>query len=157
MWHKTDYNKVAVHLLPLSMRKPVMASWVQLLVKPVASIDITWQQWRTNNLYRLEHTGQVCSLRKSLNDNFDQTEQRIYIGDGNVYNTLYIYTEAEAQNVYINDTLFLRTESETADSGLDFIVWVPKALYETQIYALKAHIDFYRTGGKRYAIYIING
>lgn len=87
--------------------------------------------------------------------------RRIYISDGQQYDTFYIYTEAEAQDRFMNvesedNTIWLRTESETADTGLDFIVWVPHDVFNTQIYKLTALIEFYKAGGKRYSIFIIN-
>ncbi|RWX00905.1 hypothetical protein [Flavobacterium cerinum] len=157
MWYKIDWNQFAVNMLPTFLRKPVNSAFAQLFLRAVISIYIKWVKWRSLNLYKLEHTGQVCSLRKSLNDNFDSLERRIYIGEGNAFDTVYIYTEAEAQQVYINDTIYLRTEGETADTGLDFIVWVPLEVFNTEIHGLKAHIEFYKAGGKRYSIFIING
>jgi hypothetical protein len=37
------------------------------------------------------------------------------------------------------DTIWLRTEGETADTGLDFIVYVPLDIYNRQLDGLKAH------------------
>jgi hypothetical protein len=162
MWFSIDWNLFAVNMLPTFLRKPKSAAFVQIFLRPLITVYILWHKWRKLNLYKLEHTGQVCSLRKSLNDTFDAVQRRIYIGNGNIYDTLYIYTEAESQQVYAhtegeNKKLWIRTESETADTGLDFIVWVPQEVFTSQIYGLKAHINFYKAGGKRYSIFIING
>jgi hypothetical protein len=159
MWYKIDWNILALDNTPTMLRKPAFAAFAQILLKPLNSLYYKWCHWRIDNIYKLEHTGQVCSLRGSLNDKFDPIERRIYITDGNRYETTYIYTEAEAQDVFVNTenedpTIWLRTEAETADTGLDFIVWVPELLFNTQIYGLKAHIEFYKAGGKRYNIFI---
>ncbi len=76
-----------------------------------------------------------------------------------MFETTYIFTEAEEIDVYTNteaedndETLWVYTEAETADSELDFIVYVPTSILNNELYALKAHIDFYRAAGKRYAI-----
>src|SRR5690606_6501043 len=140
--------------------KPRLAALVQIVLVPIATLHYTWKQWRGDNLYKIEHTGQICYLRKSLNDKFDPVERRIYIGDGQLNETLYIFTEAEAENVWMDnesepDTLWMHNEEETADTGLDFIVYVPEEVYNTQIHGLKAHTDYYKAGGKRYAIMII--
>ncbi len=159
MWFNINWNKLALQNLPTLLRKPYAAFFSQVLLKPIISLYNNWFQWRDENLYKLSHTGQVCKLRQSLNDRFDPALRRIYIGDAQFYDTTYIYTEAEAQDVYVNTeaeepTIWLRTEAETADTGLDFIVFVPEQIFNTQIHGLRAHIDFYKAGGKRYNIFI---
>jgi hypothetical protein len=159
MWFKIDWNILVLDNIPTMLRKPSLAVFAQILLKPIDSLYYKWYHWREDNIYKIEHTGQVCSLRGSLNDKFDPVERRIYITDGNRYETTYIYTEVEAQDVFANTesedpTIWLRTESETADTGLDFIVWVPEQIFNTQIYGLKAHIEFYKAGGFRYNIFI---
>lgn len=160
MWYKVEYNALALHILPPFMRKPALAAFAQVCVKPVDSLYYKWKLFREDNIYKLSHTGQICYLRKSLNDRFDVEQRRIYIGEGNIYNTFYLYTEAEAQQRHGNTeqespTIFLRTEDETADTGLDFIVWVPLEVFNANIYDLHAHIQLYKAGGKRYNIFII--
>lgn len=138
-----------------------MIRYLQALVLPLDQLFYKWSNWRQDNIYKLEHTGQVCSLEGSLNDKFDPIQRRIYITDGQLYETYYIYTEAEQQERFINTEIeegivFLRTESETADTGLDFIVFVPQEIFNIQIYELHAHIKFYKAGGRRYNIFIID-
>lgn len=159
MWHKIDWNILAIDQIPIALRKPSVSALAQIVLKPLNSLYYKWYNWRKENIYKLEHTGQICYLRGSLNDKFDPVDRRIYIGDGLLYDTQYIFTEAEEQDVWLDtdeeeETIWLRTESETADTGLDFIVYVPEAIYNTQLDGLKAHIDFYKAGGKRYSILI---
>jgi hypothetical protein len=159
MWYKIDFKRFGIILLPTFLRKPVIVAFIHSMLVPIDNLYYKWSQFREDNIYKIEHTGQVCSLRGSLNDKFDPIERRIYITDGNRYETTYIYTEAEAQDVFVNTesedpTIWLRTEAETADTGLDFIVWVPESIYNTQIYGLKAHVEFYKAGGFRYNIFI---
>lgn len=159
MWSKIDYSRLVILLLPSFLRKPVMIRYLQALILPLDQLYYRWSNWREENIYKLEHTGQVCSLEGSLNDKFDPIQRRIYIADGQLYETYYVYTESEQQDRFIHTeseepTVFLRTESETADTGLDFIVFVPEETYNTQIYALHAHVKFYKAGGFRYDIFI---
>lgn len=159
MWYKIEYNKLVVLLLPTFLRKPSIVGYLRALVFPIDKVYYLWHNWRNENIYKLEHTGQVCSLRGSLNDVFDPTLRRIYIGDGQMNPTTYVYTEAELQDLYTNteleddtETMYVYTESETADTGLDFIVYVPTSIVNAQLPGLKAHIEFYKAGGKRYTI-----
>jgi hypothetical protein len=159
MWYKIDFKRFGIILLPTFLRKQVIVGYVHALLTPIDNLYYKWTNFRNDNIYKLEHTGQVCSLRGSLNDKFDPVERRIYITDGNRYETTYIYTEGEAQDVFVSNesevpTIWLRTEAETADTGLDFIVWVPESIFNTQIYGLKAHVEFYKAGGFRYNIFI---
>lgn len=159
MWFNINFNKYGIEQLPIKWRDSISIAYLKCLIKPLDQIYYSWYNWRIDNIYKLEHTGQVCSLRGSLNDNFDPIERRIYIGDGQLNETTYVHTEAEYQELFTNtdaedneDTLYIYTEVETADTGLDFIVYVPFAIVNTYIHALKAHIEFYKAGGKRYAI-----
>ena len=159
MWYKIDWNILALDNLPTMLRKPSVSALGQILLKPLNSLYYKWYNWRIDNIYKLEHTNQICYLRGSLNDKFDPVERRIYIGNGLLFDTQYIFTEAEEQDVWLGteaeeETVWLRTEAETADTGLDFIVYVPEAIYNTQLDGLRAQIEFYKAGGKRYNIFI---
>jgi hypothetical protein len=159
MWFNINWNIFGVQNLPNKWRDVNSISFLKVLLEPINDLYYKWNNWRIENIYKLEHTGQVCSLEGSLNDKFDPIGRQIYIGDGQFYDTTYIFTEAEEQKLSLDteneeETIWLRTESETADTGLDFIVYVPEELYDTQIHALRAHVNFYKAGGKRYNIFI---
>lgn len=159
MWFDINWDIFGVQNLPNKWRDINSISFLKVILKPINDLYYNWYNWRIDNIYKLEHTGQVCSLEGSLNDKFDPVERRIYIGDGLLYETTYIFTEAEEQDIWIEtesepETIWLRTESETADTGLDFIVYVPEEIYNRQLDALHAHIKFYKAGGKRYNIFI---
>ncbi len=160
MWYKIDYNRFGILNLPTFLRKAPLVAFVQVLLKPIDTLYNKWSDDRIENIYKVEHTGQVCSLRGTLNDKFDPTLRRIYIGNGLEHEPFYIFTEGEDQDVWLyteaeNDIIWLYTDTETADSGFDFIVYVSKEIYDTAIFRLRAHIDFYKAGGKHYNILII--
>lgn len=154
-----NWDKLVLYLLPTFLRKPFLLGYTRALLSPMESLYYKWYNWRIDNIYKLEHTNQICYLRGSLNDKFDPVERRIYIGNGLLFDTQYIFTEVEEQDVWLGteaeeETVWLRTEAETADTGLDFIVYVPETIYNTQLDGLRAHIEFYKAGGKRYNIFI---
>lgn len=159
MWFDINWNVFGVQNLPNKWRDVVSIQFVKVMLRPLNDLYYKWYNWRIDNIYKLEHTTQICYLRGSLNDKFDPVQRRIWIGDGQFYDTVYIFTEAESRTVWLyteveNDPIWLRTEPETADSDLDFIVYVPEEIYNTQIDGLKAHIKFYKQGGIRYDIFI---
>lgn len=160
MWYEINWNVFGVQNLPNKWRDVSSIQFVKVLLRAINDLYYKWYNWRIDNIYKIEHTSQICYLRGSLNDKFDPIERQIYIGDGLLFDTQYIFTEAEDQDVWIDtemedeELVWLRTEAETADTGIDFIVYVPESIYNTQIDGLNAHVKFYKAGGKRYKILI---
>lgn len=152
MWYKVDFNRLALLLLPTFLRKPLLVGYAQALLQPIATLHYNWLQKRDFDWYRLNHTGQVCKLRKVLNDSLDQTLRRIYIGVGTSFPQEYIYTEAETEDTWLDDTFYVYTENEYENTGVDFTVFVPTAIIESSIFQLKYLLDFYKLAGKRYKI-----
>ena len=151
MWYNINFNKLVVLNQPTFLRKNVMVVFLRVLIKPINTLYYQWYQFRTANLYKLEHTGQVCYLRKVLNDRFDRSQRRIKIGNGNKYDRQYIYTSPELKPKFIG-TMYLHQRSDYADTGVDFIVYAPVELLDPNNYEMKALIDFYKEGAKRYKI-----
>lgn len=151
MSFNVDWNKFGVEMLPMKWRDMNTIEFVKVILGPISNLHYRWSVWRSQNLYKIAHTGQVCYLRKSLNDSFDASLRRIYIGNGNQFARPYIYTRAEQQPRFLG-TMYLRLRSDYADTGVDFIVYVPADIVETKVYELAAHIEFYREGVKRYKI-----
>lgn len=151
MWYKVNINKLLVLLTPTFLRKDVLGQFVQSIASPLTSIYDDWFKMRNENLYKLAHNGQVCYLRKALNDKFDPVLRRIQIGNGNKYKRQYIYTRAEQKPQFLG-TMYLHSRTDYADTGVDFIVYVPTELVNAQFYEIDALIQFYREGVKRYKI-----
>ena len=151
MWFNIDIYKLAEELLPGFLRLPVMKALVKSLLTPVRSIYLKWRIYREEHIYKLQHTGQVYSLEQALNDRFDRLHRRIFIANGNRYERLYLYTRAEQMPVYLG-RLYLNLRSDYADTGVDFIVKVPPHLMRGENYDIKAVVDLYKEGVKRYKI-----
>ena len=89
-------------------------------------------------------------MRKALNDRFDITERRIRIVDGNRYQRQYIYTRGEQKPKYL-DTIYLYDRADYGDTGVDFIVLIPRGLRYNK-FEMESLIDFYKLASKRYKI-----
>ncbi|MWB96762.1 hypothetical protein GON26_20565 [Flavobacterium sp. GA093] len=164
MWYKINLNVLAIQLLPTFLRKPNLIVFIQALISPIVALyDKTWSSFREENIFKLNHNGQVCYLRKSLNYKFDQSLKRIKVVEGQLYDTTYIYTENESPIDYIHpqnsnpeqdktETIWLRNEAETGDTGVDFRVLIPIEFKKYQEENIITHINFYKAGGKRYKI-----
>lgn len=168
MWYHIDFDKLVGLLLPTFLRKRKMIAWLGAWVAPLKSLHYKFYQKRNalnGDLYRLAHNGQVCYLRKVLNDNFDNEKRRIRIIDANQYESQYIYTEGEQKPHHLG-TIYLYRNADYADTGVDFIVKIPLEIWlgektetsqigEYRFYKIEAFIDFYRLAGKRYIIELL--
>ena len=151
MWFNVNYKKLVLLLIPTFLRKPKLVAYLHCLTKPVDELYYQWKQKREDDWYKLKHNGQRCKLRKVLNDKLDSTLRRIYIDDGTSYPRKYIYTPAEQKPVYLGK-MYIRSNSEYQNTGVDFIVFVPTEIAETQIHYLRYLINYYKLAGKRYRI-----
>lgn len=138
-------------MLPTFLRKPALVAYLQSLIAPIDTIHYLWKQNREIQWYTIIHTGQVCKLRKVLNDALDPIDRRIYIDDGNAFPRKYIYTGAEKKPVFLGK-MFIYRNSEYLNTGADFIVFAPQYIIDTKINELNALILFYKLASKRYQI-----
>lgn len=165
MWYNVDFHKLALNFQVIALRKPKFMAWIYSFIKPITTFHYNWKIFRKENLYKIEHTWQVCYMRGALNDEFDQELRRIYIEDNELYQTTYVHTEPEEQELWLNveaeteldETIWIYTEAETEETGVDFIVFVPESIAATQTHELRATIDFYKLGGMKYIIETIAG
>lgn len=151
MWFNIDFNRLASLLLPTFLRKDIVIGYLEALLAPIVTLHYEWMQKRLADWYKLNNTGQVCMLRKVLNDTLDVAERRIYITDGNSFPRKHIYTRAENKPVFLGK-IFIYQNSEYVGTGADFIVYVPKEIITSKIHELNALIMFYKLASKRYQI-----
>lgn len=168
MWQNIDFDRLVGLLTPTILRRAKMLAFLRILVAPLKRIHYDFLQKRNarnGDLYRLNHNGQVCYLRKMLNDNFDPEKRRIRILDGNLFKAKYIYTEGEQKPVFLG-TMYLNRNVDYADKGVDFIVKIPLEVWqlhksetvqigEERFYAIEAFVDYYKLAGKRYIIELL--
>jgi hypothetical protein len=151
MWYSIDFNRLTILMLPPFLREVKLIGYVQSLLVPIDTLYYKWLLFRSENLYKVHHNGQICYLRKVLNDKLDASERRIYIGNGNKYERQYLYTTPENRPRYLG-TLFLNRDYDYADTGVDFIVYAPKEVIKSSLFELQALTNLYKMGGKRYKI-----
>ena len=151
MWFNVDFDKLGKERIAAFLRKSILLAFLNSVVTQVGNIHYLWLQKRLTDWYKIDHTGQICKLRKVLNDTLDPTERRIYITDGNAFPRKHIYTGAENKPVFIGK-MFIYRNSEYLNTGADFIVFAPQEILDTQINELNALINFYKLASKRYQI-----
>lgn len=159
-----SFKKMLVGNIPMRIRTGKMIAWLNILSIPITSIHNRFLQKRKEDHYKLNHTGQVFSLRKVLNDAFDNELRRIEIGDGNRYEKTYIYTKGEQKPKFLGK-IYIYDNSVFDDTGADFLVLIPIEVWNQEktettrgnykFYEMEALIDFYKIASKRYKIQIL--
>lgn len=151
MWYNIDFEKLGKERFAAFLRKPILLAFLSSMITQVVNLHYNWKQKRLIDWYKIEHTGQVCLLRKVLNDAIDPIDRRIYIASGNAFPRKYIYTGAEKKPVFLGK-MFIYRNAEYLNTGADFIVFAPQQLIDTRINELNALITFYKLASKRYQI-----
>lgn len=70
-----NINRFGLLVLPTFLRRSVVAAFVGSFLTPVRLIRSDFLDARAESTYRIEHNGQVCYLRKMLNDAFSYDRQ----------------------------------------------------------------------------------
>lgn len=159
-YYDIDYDVLVEQSIPTKLRNTLMKAWLKCLVQPVRWLYAKFQTNRTANLYDMAHNGQVCKLEAVLNDTFDPTLRRIYIGDGPWIDPVFIYLRTELKDEYLalpaelpvidyDAPMYLYTVAETSVEYVQFIVYYPVAL-TFDVERMKALINKYRLAGKKY-------
>ena len=152
MWYKINFNKLVVQLMPTFLRQPRMIAFISLFSAELTKLYNAWLIKKSQDETWLQHNSQVCYLRKILNDEFDDIERRINITDGQLYDRQYVYTLGEKKPKYLGK-IFIRQNTDYADTGIDFFVVVPVEINNEQNkYKLEAWVNRYRLASKRYKI-----
>lgn len=148
-----DYDKFCMQLTPEFLRRPVLTAFIKTMVYPINKVKQDFVAYRTERRYDLDHNGQVFSMENVLNDRFDPTERRIYITDGLTKDRIYVYTRLENKPMFLPK--FVHTRGDYADTGVDFIVWVPNAINIAleEMYELRAKVNKFKTDPKRFKVY----
>lgn len=155
MMFRTDIKKLGTLSTPSRQRKSIFLALLHCLISPVQTYQNEFETNRESNLYKLNHNGQICKLAGVLNDTFDKVERRIYI-TGSGSNIIELIDRDSDQNL-VQLPLLINRDSDYADSGFDFIVWMPNDFVLTidSENHLKSVVDYYKLAGKRYKINIL--
>jgi len=151
-----DFDSLIAVCLPALLWKPKLFAWLKVLCYPVTKIYDEFMAKRDADLYNLRQDSRVFSMQAVFNDRFDNVSRRIYITDGFTKDRTYIYTPAEVKPLYLG-SVPLYNPGDYADTGVDFIVWVPTivSLSAQDLIELTALANNYKLAGKRFKVYRI--
>lgn len=160
---ETDDNQTVWQQLPVRWRQPKHFAWLKALVTPVRWLRGQFNTNRANNLYRLDHNGQVCKLEAALNDIFDPVTRGIFISDPDFVDPDFLYRRDEEKPVFVavrselpvgayTAPIYLYRRSELyMGGGPSFIVNVPATLFFDEA-RMRALIERDRLPGRVYEI-----
>jgi len=148
-----DFSRLAVLLLPTMLRKQIIMSFLEVVMRELQSIyDGTIPSgFRQRNLYRLNHNGQVFSLRKVLNDAFLRNRDNGFeIIDAEITGDwLITYDESDYRSELIpilTDKDYLKIHDEMVimkESG-NFIVLYPADLTDDDKARMRTIVNYYK-------------
>lgn len=152
-----DFDNLIAILLPAFLRKGKYFAWLKALCFPVVKLYDEFTSKRNADLYNIAHDSRVFSIQAVLNDRFDTEARRIYITDGFTKSRIYLYTRTENKPVYLAPSIPLYNRGDYADTGVDFIVWVPTSvsLSAQDLIELSALVNKYKLASKRFKVYRI--
>jgi hypothetical protein len=150
-----NYRKLVALLLPTFLRAPLTLAFLRSAAHPAALLKSRLDTYRADTDYRLQHNGQVCRLRKALNDRFDPVARRIRISDADTNRQIAVIHVREVARWKIVPqrpaATVLNRRGFAGAGGHDFIVGVPAECMSRRD-EIAALTDIYKLVSKRYLI-----
>jgi hypothetical protein len=151
-----NYQKLVALLSPTFLRRDVIMAFLNALTAPVVSLYNLFEATRTKTLYQLRLNGQVCYLRKALNDAFVDANGQIRIEDVIRGTWTYAWDESfpEKQLIIPEDGgISLWDEDTILAQKHTFLVYVPASIENANNDAkLRSILNYYKLTSKSYKI-----
>lgn len=158
-----NYDRLAVLLLPMCLRKKTLTSLLSVLVKPVQMLHAELTGYRQDKRKRLTHNGQTCKLRALLTDRYGRLPEDggkgidIEDADGDKDEGLTIYLRAMRTPVMLAGRnvkegqvqVFMRGFGGITGTG--FWVCLPGRLRDSEA-EVRAIVNTYKLAGVKYGI-----
>ena len=157
-----DYRKLVILLLPTFLRQPVLMAWLRAMAFPLQSLHDRHQAARTQRLYELRHTSQICYIKDALNNEFGITDYAngFEIEDINAPGDwVWIYDENvdrfdDEQHMLFDDPTFIHDKSAILPPTSAFFVLVPQSITidETNEARIRSIVNKYRLASRTFEI-----
>jgi hypothetical protein len=156
-----NYKRTVLLLLPTFLRREAPAAFLRAMTAPSVTLHNLFSVNRKNNLYRLQMNGQVCYLRKVLNDAFPDAGRAIRIEDEHITGRWAFFWDLENATGKVTPAYDLNTDKATKlwdrdaimDKVNNFVVVCPKKMqnYNNEV-RLKSILNTYKLLSKSYRI-----
>lgn len=151
-----NITKLGISLLPTQLRTASVAEFIRVMLFPLQSIQNAFFANRDRNNYLLTHNGQVCRLRKVLNEAFPTRSKSFLIEDAVDYGTWqYARDEDDLYNQLMipDEGGVIIWDEETMTKYADFIVLIPADVAGVDnMNMIRALVNTYKLASKK-AIY----
>ena len=157
-----DYRKLVILLLPTFLRRPVLMAWLRAMVYPLQQLHDRHQSARTQRLYELRHTSQICFIKDALNNEFGITDYAtgFEIEDINAPgNWIWVYDENverfdDEQHMLFDEPTFIHNISAILPPTSAFFVLVPQSITidETNEARIRSIVNKYRLASRTFEI-----
>ena len=157
-----DYRKLVILLLPTFLRQPVLMAWLRAMAYPLQQLHDRHQAARTQRLYELRHTSQICFIKDALNNEFGITDYAngFEIEDINAPGDwVWIYDENverfdDEQHMLFDDPTFIHDKSAILPPTSAFFVLVPQSITidETNEARIRSIVNKYRLASRTFEI-----
>lgn len=159
---RIDYRKLVILLLPTFLRRPVLMAWLRAMVYPLQQLHDRHQAARTQRLYELRHTSQICFIKDALNNEFGITDYAdgFEIEDINAKgNWIWVYDENverfdDEQHMLFDEPTWIHDISSILPPTSAFTVLVPKHIEidETNDARIRSVVNKYRLASRTFEI-----
>lgn len=159
---RIDYRKLVILLLPTFLRRPVLMAWLRAMVYPLQQLHDRHQAARTQLLYELRHTSQICFIKDALNNEFGITDYAagFEIEDINAPgNWIWVYDENverfdDEQHMLFDEPTWIHDTSSILPPTSAFTVLVPKHIEidETNDARIRSVVNKYRLASRTFEI-----
>jgi hypothetical protein len=153
-----DFDKLIRQVLPSGLRKPKMIAFLSVILYPLKQLYTQFKQWENKSQYDIKYqSGCPAHLEKVINDIFDNTEKRIYIGPGNIPTRTYLRLRLADNPLYVrlrsaNAPIYIYTRDAYLYGNYNFTVNVPDALNTIDTVYLTAVVNRYKRDSKTFII-----
>lgn len=159
---RIDYRKLVILLLPTFLRRPVLMAWLRAMVYPLQQLHDRHQSARTQRLYEVRHTSQICFIKDALNKEFGITDYAagFEIEDINAKgNWIWVYDENverfdDEQHMLFDEPTWIHDTSSILPPTSAFTVLVPKHIEidETNDARIRSVVNKYRLASRTFEI-----
>lgn len=159
---RIDYRKLVILLLPTFLRRPVLMAWLRAMAYPLQQLHDRHQSARTQRLYELHHTSQICFIKDALNNEFGITDYAtgFEIEDINANgNWIWVYDENverfdNEDHMFFDEPTWIHDTSSILPPTSAFTVLVPKHIEidETNDARIRSVVNKYRLASRTFEI-----
>lgn len=162
--YNIDFRSLVNLLTPPFLRKRKFVDWVYVLISPLEIVNIRFNKFRKDSIYKVTHNGQVFSLNAVLNDAYDPSERRIRVTDSVNQSAVHIYPENDRKEVWVypeaeNKPVLVYDDSVFEQVDYDFLVLIPLELRPSNaddlsvlLLQIRSLINYYKLASKTYNI-----